>query len=267
MDKSASKIFYKASNKFSELSTKKTFLYVVAALSAFSIIGYLATNQIKPAIFFVLVALVASQFSTNMAIILLIAILTTNFFASMRAFKGSVREGMEDGSAETEATDDANKDVEDKMTSEQKQALKAVKTSKTMKDAKKKVVKADAVKVAKSETTKTDTNANEEGDVEPEAMSSMTKTQNNTKGGSSRIDYASTLENAYSDLSASLGSGGIKELTKDTSKLMAQQKELFQSMQAMAPLIQDAKEMMQGFDMKSLGDLATLATNVNGPKE
>lgn len=264
MDKSASKMFYKASNKFSELSTKKTFLYVVAALSAFSMIGYLATNQIKPAIFFVLVALVASQFSTNMAIILLIAMLTTNFFASMRAFKGSVREGMEDGSDEVEATDDANKDVEDKMTSEQKQALKAVKTSKTMKDAKKKVAKADAVKIAKSEAN---VDANTDAEAEPEAMSSMTKTQNNTKGGSSRIDYASTLENAYSDLSASLGSGGIKELTKDTSKLMAQQKELFQSMQAMAPLIQDAKDMMQGFDMKSLGDLATLATNVNGPKE
>lgn len=263
MDKSASKMFYKASNKFSELSTKKTFLYVVAALSAFSMIGYLATNQIKPAIFFVLVALVASRFSTNMAIILLIAMLTTNFFASMRAFKGSVREGMEDGSDEVEATDDANKDVEDKMTSEQKQALKAVKTSKTMKDAKKKVAKADAVKIAKETKAEVNTNA----DAEPEAMSSMTKTQNNTKGGSSRIDYASTLENAYSDLSASLGSGGIKELTKDTSKLMAQQKELFESMQAMAPLIQDAKDMMQGFDMKSLGDLATLATNVNGPKE
>ena len=263
MDKSASKMFYKASNKFSELSTKKTFLYVVAALSAFSMIGYLATNQIKPAIFFVLVALVASRFSTNMAIILLIAMLTTNFFASMRAFKGSVREGMEDGIDEVEATDDANKDVEDKMTSEQKQALKAVKTSKTMKDAKKKVAKADAVKIAKETKSEVNTDA----DAEPEAMSSMTKTQNNTKGGSSRIDYASTLENAYSDLSASLGSGGIKELTKDTSKLMAQQKELFESMQAMAPLIQDAKEMMQGFDMKSLGDLATLATNVNGPKE
>lgn len=263
MDKSASKMFYKASNKFSELSTKKTFLYVVAALSAFSMIGYLATNQIKPAIFFVLVALVASQFSTNMAIILLIAMLTTNFFVSMRAFKGSVREGMEDGSDEVEATDDANKDVEDKMTSEQKQALKAVKTSKTMKDAKKKVAKADAVKIAKE----TKAEANTDAETEPEAMSSMTKTQNNTKGGSSRIDYASTLENAYSDLSASLGSGGIKELTKDTSKLMAQQKELFESMQAMAPLIQDAKDMMQGFDMKSLGDLATLATNVNGPKE
>ena len=263
MDKSASKMFYKASNKFSELSTKKTFLYVVTALSAFSMIGYLATNQIKPAIFFVLVALVASQFSTNMAIILLIAMLTTNFFASMRAFKGSVREGMEDGSDEVEATDDANKDVEDKMTSEQKQALKAVKTSKTMKDAKKKVAKADAVKIAKE----TKAEANTDAEAEPEAMSSMTKTQNNTKGGSSRIDYASTLENAYSDLSASLGSGGIKELTKDTSKLMAQQKELFESMQAMAPLIQDAKDMMQGFDMKSLGDLATLATNVNGPKE
>ncbi len=133
-----------------------------------------------------------------------------------------------------------------------------------MKDAKKKVAKADAVKIAKSEAN---VDANTDAEAEPEAMSSMTKTQNNTKGGSSRIDYASTLENAYSDLSASLGSGGIKELTKDTSKLMAQQKELFESMQAMAPLIQDAKDMMQGFDMKSLGDLATLATNVNGPKE
>jgi hypothetical protein len=43
---------------------------------------------------------------------------------------------------------------------------------------------------------------------------------------------------------------------------MSQQKELFQSMQQMAPLIEDAKSMMKGFDMKSLSGLASLATGV-----
>jgi hypothetical protein len=267
MDKSATKAFRSASSKFSTLSTNKTFLYVVAALAAFTVIGYLATNQGRAVIFFALVAMITSRFTTNMSVILLIAVLATSFLVSMRAFHKGTREGMEDGSSETtESTEtttaDENADVEDKMDPAAKKALAIMKTTPSIKDAKKKMAKGAEAKELVDEDQLPMKIDKEEG--EPEPMTSMTKNQNNTKGGgASRIDYASTLESAYGNLESALGSGGINKLTKDTAGLMSQQKELFQSMQQMTPLIEDAKSMLQGLDMKSLSGLANMAAGVD----
>ena len=46
------------------------------------------------------------------------------------------------------------------------------------------------------------------------------------KNGAAKIDYASTIEDAYDDLNKILGSDGIKRLTDDTQGLMKQQMEL-----------------------------------------
>ena len=88
----------------------------------------------------------------------------------------------------------------------------------------------------------------------------------NTDGGS-RIDYASTLEGAYDNLDKILGSDGINKLTGDTQKLMAQQQKLFDSMKHMAPMIQNAKDMLTGFDMKELGNLASMAQGLQGQSQ
>lgn len=101
---------------------------------------------------------------------------------------------------------------------------------------------------------------NEEVSPDLNGMESM-KNKANKKGGSGRIDYASTLEEAYDNLDQILGGDGIKNLTNDTQKLMAKQQELFQSMQAMTPMLNQAKQMLEGFDMKSLEGLAGLASN------
>jgi len=196
-----------------------------------------------------------SKFTPNMSIILLIAVLSTSLLVSMK----TLREGMtDDTTSESTESDTDNTDVEDKLQPTQKKALAALKAEPSVKDAKLKLAKGGVIKDAKQvdvEETTGDTD-------EPEAMTSMSKSQNNAKGASNRIDYASTLESAYSDLEGALGSGGIKQLTQDTSALMSQQKELFQSMKQMAPLIDDAKSMLKGFDMKSLNGLASMATSV-----
>jgi hypothetical protein len=85
------------------------------------------------------------------------------------------------------------------------------------------------------------------------AMTNLNKKSNN------RIDYASTLEEAYDNLDKILGSDGIKNLTTDTHKLMSKQQELFQSMQTISPLLSQAKELLGGFDMKNLEGLASFA--------
>jgi hypothetical protein len=86
---------------------------------------------------------------------------------------------------------------------------------------------------------------------------------NSKKGGNksgSRIDYMATLEESYDNLDKMLGSEGIQQLTKDTQKLLSQQQNLFNSMQNMAPMLESAKNMLEGFDLKSLGGLANLAS-------
>lgn len=69
-----------------------------------------------------------------------------------------------------------------------------------------------------------------------------------------RVDYASTVEQAYDNLENMLGSSGIKNLTKDTQKLINQQKSLMGTLTEMKPLIGMARETLQSInpnDMKS----------------
>ena len=74
-----------------------------------------------------------------------------------------------------------------------------------------------------------------------------------------RIDYASTIEDAYDDLNNILGGDGIKRLTDDTQKLMGQQLQLAEAMKSMTPLLENAKSMLKGFDLKDLDGLASFA--------
>jgi len=77
-----------------------------------------------------------------------------------------------------------------------------------------------------------------------------------------RIDYASTLEDAYSNLNNILGKDGIKNLTNDTQALMKQQLQLASAMKGMQPLIGQAKDMMSS--LGDFGDLSKLTEGLKG---
>lgn len=79
-----------------------------------------------------------------------------------------------------------------------------------------------------------------------------------------RVDYASTLEDAYGDLNNILDSDGIKNLTGDTKKLMEQQKQLAGALKNMTPLISQAQDMLKGFDIKGLTDVAKSFSSPEG---
>ena len=61
-----------------------------------------------------------------------------------------------------------------------------------------------------------------------------------------RVDYASTLEKAYTHLDKMLGSDGMKGLTNETKKLVQQQKGLMSSLEGMAPVLQKAQKTLNG---------------------
>jgi len=76
-----------------------------------------------------------------------------------------------------------------------------------------------------------------------------------------RIDYASTLEQAYSNLENVLGKEGMSGLTKETEQLVNQQKSLMTTMKDIGPMVNMAKKTLSGLDM---GNLKETLSNVTG---
>ena len=72
-----------------------------------------------------------------------------------------------------------------------------------------------------------------------------------------RIDYASTMEKAYDNLSKMLGPNGLNGLSAETKKLAAQQKGLLENLNNMAPVIQTARKTLDslGGNMPNLENL------------
>jgi hypothetical protein len=86
-----------------------------------------------------------------------------------------------------------------------------------------------------------------------EAMNVMSNKKRN------RIDYASTVQDAYEDLNGMLGQDGIKGLTLDTNRLIEQQAQLASAMKNMTPLVKTAKELLNGFNFEGMNEISNMA--------
>lgn len=263
----------------SKLLCNKYFLYFIVFLTISNVLGYIVTNKVNAVIFFTLVAFLMTSFSKNMAVILLVAIVATNLLMVNK----STREGLENATIKTSVDSDKLDSVDSQLGN----GLKALKSTGNVDAAK--------AKLSEKKTNNVDEAEEEVGQiVDPNNRSLNKKTTetetfvpntassgkkkagfHNAKGGSSfkdaapvngnsRIDYASTLEGAYDNLDKILGSDGINKLTGDTQKLMVQQQKLFETMQGMVPMINQAKDMMSGIDMSQLGGLADMANSLGG---
>ena len=259
----------------SKLFTNKYFLYFMVFLAATNMLGYLVTNKLNALIFFALVGVLTFQFSKNMAVVLLVAIIATNFMMSSKF----MREGLEnptDSSSST--TDDSSTDSSNNLVSDKVSALKekvASGASDKVAAVKDKVASVkdkvasvkdqvadnnslkDAVTTALADTNNPELNNNSIDVNDVEGFGE--KFSNNKKGGNvsnvaPRIDYAATIDQSYQQLDELLGSDSLKNLSADTQKLMSQQQQLFTTMQQMAPVLEGAKSMLETFDIKGLTD-------------
>tara|TARA_B110000858_G_scaffold179066_1_gene215435 strand:- start:1264 stop:1923 length:660 start_codon:yes stop_codon:yes gene_type:complete len=79
-----------------------------------------------------------------------------------------------------------------------------------------------------------------------------------------RIDYASTMEQAYDNLSDMLGKGGIASLSKETKGLLDQQKQLAGQLESMAPLLKDAKGLMDNMNLPNMKELDGMMAKFGG---
>ena len=225
----------KLNSTVSKILTNKWVLNIISLIALFNVIGYMVMGNFNNVIFFIILAVLVRNFSKNMIIVLGTPLLIVNLFA----MKNGTFEGMEyQSDSKTDKTTDKSVDKKDV-------AKKAIQNKKS----------SESPIIPGTEAQDSDI-------VSAEAAKKEDFEVGRRKNGASKIDYASTIEDAYDDLNKILGSDGIKRLTSDTQGLMKQQMELAESMKAMTPLVQgmapmigQMKEMMKTMDVNGEGGL------------
>jgi chromosome segregation ATPase len=248
----------------------KYVLYFVLVITLINLLGYMMLGNFNAIIFFILAAFLTANFSKNMIVVLSIPLILTSVFMvgkavkegfdSMKSIDDQIKDVNDDIKRKQDRLDDLikagvntdeekkkRKDLNDDIDELNKQKEKLQKQREEKKDN----MKDDNMKDDKKDDKK-------DSDKKSEKMSTMYKKEN-------RIDYASTVEDAYDDLNKILGGNGIKQLSDDTQNLMKQQMQLADAMKSMTPLMEQAQNLLQGFDMKSLSSLAGLTKDVAAP--
>jgi len=248
-------------------------LYFIVFLAATNILGYLVTNKINAVIFFALVSLLTYQFSKNMAVILLVALIATNFLIANK----KMREGLDNQSSSTPSSGSkpqALNNIESKD-SDIANYISVVENSKNNSELYKQLEnKKSEESTVRNLRTKESNNNKKSNHIPPvmdvnnpdknisndntgpEGFGEKMTVKKNYKSGTndSRIDYATTIEQSYANLDNLLGSDSIKQLTTDTQKLMKQQQNLFETMNNMVPVLEGAKNLLKDFKIGSLSE-------------
>ena len=250
-------------NESSKLLTNKYFLYFIVFLASTNVLGYIVTNKINAIIFFILVSILTHQFSKNMAVILLVAIIATNFLMANKRMREGL-EGIDKATSDNATSDKAkttglSQNVLQKITDidpEIADAIPSVQNDQTT---------SPSLDPNNHDLNKTNTETNAPMGV----GSSMSKKQSSktSEHFGPRLDYAKTIEQSYQNLDQLLGSDSIQQLTSDTQKLMSQQQNLFNTMEKMVPMIEGAKNMLGGFDIKSLTNSLNKVSDITGTKK
>ena len=220
----------------------KFVLYGSLFIVLLSILRHLANRNINAVILMALIGLVMSYFSKNMIIVLLTAFASV-FLLEMTGLRG-VMEGMETKKGEdTDNNGDDDKEADAKKSDEKKSDAKKSDAKKS--DEKKETMKTEqgGKKNTKQGMTKLSP-ANYDGKDDDD--DSEDTGSGGVKGSSdNRIDYASTLEQAYDNIENIIGEEGVRGLTDQTKSLMNQQKQLMDNMKDMGPLLKSAEGFMK----------------------
>ena len=270
-----------------KLLTNKYFLYFIVFLAISNVIGYLVTNKLKAVVFFVLVCILAYNFSKNMTIVLIIAIVTTNLLMVNKSMREGLTNATDDATDGTTAAAEGETDAATDAATDPTAATDATTTAGKMTDKigdgkiKHKVedIK-NKVEAKKNANTGNGTGAGTTGAAKTTETTAPTEIETFAPAGSgyngrkrgaiggpakaARIDYSTTLEQAYDNLDKMLGSDGLSNLSADTEKLMAQQQKLFGSVEKFLPLIDKAQGMIATLDMDKINSLVGMTDKFSG---
>ena len=210
-----------------------------------TILRFLANRNFNGVILLTLIGVLMTYFSKNMIIVLLTAFVSVTVLdmlqlgGSIEGMKSSSKEGSET-LKKGKSTDETADDVEE-----------GEETLHNDNVAKKPEVKKPEVK--KPETMTENTGGSKPKSGGKQGMTKMSpanydgKDHSDEKAGKNgnRIDYASTLEQAYDNIENIIGEDGVRGLTDQTKSLMNQQKQLMENMKDMGPLLKSAEGFMK----------------------
>lgn len=200
-------------SKAAKLLTNKYVLYFVFFLAITNVLGYLVMNKLNAVIFFALIGLLMSYFSKNMIVVLGVCILATNLIMANK----TLREGLENSTDTSTPTSTTPPSTPTSTTT-----TTPTSTTSPPPSNKKKPPSEDPIVPIPDDAPIKDMNNMDmnKTSVEEDAPQPVVDAMKTGNKKNSRIDYASTLEEAYDNLDGILGGDGIKNLTQDTQKLM-----------------------------------------------
>jgi hypothetical protein len=256
------KLIYK---KGSKILTNKYFLYFVFILTFIYLFQLILSKQINIIILFGLISYIIFCFNKNMAIVLGVSLIIT--YITTLGMK--LKEGIDGTLANAVATDDptaaAKIQAKNPATTTTTPTTTAPTTTTPATTTTTPSSGGDILANIKSSI------ANATGTTSPAATTTTTTStptesmnvMSNKKRN--RIDYASTVQDAYEDLNSMLGEDGIKGLTLDTNRLIEQQSQLANAMKNMTPLVKTAKELLNGFNFEGMNDISNMAKQFMPP--
>ena len=231
---------------FADLMTSKYFLLFIALISAINIVGYISMGYIDAVMLFAMVAYLTFVFSKNMTVVLLVAVITVNLYMGTMSREGAENQKGGTSGAPMQAGDsvgnlEAMTNKDNAMPDDDNVEMEEpdVETSEVQEEEEEGYEPPPKKKTIKEGITRK-TNEGMASEIEPAPKK---------KGGSTHIDYGTTLSDAYKNLEKMLGEGGLENMTTDTKKLMEQQSKLFNSMENIAPLLAQAQQLMGGMDL------------------
>lgn len=224
--------------KIGDLLTNKYVLYAALVVAIMHVVGYIGVGDDEAVLFFLSVGVLTTFFSKNMIVILLVSIISTNVLFANHA----IYEGLKNG----------------KKKKKVKEGLETIR--KKHKDSDK---EEDDEDKKKAEDDKKEEFA--QNNVPSSAPAPVNESEEDEAIGK-RIDYASTLEQAYDNLQQMLGPDGINGLSKETKNLVFQQKSLMKNLSDMAPVLKTAKETLDTMTdhMPNMGKLQELMGGFTG---
>ena len=229
----------------------KYVLYVLLVAAIVNVLGYLAIQDYNSLALFVVMGLLSTYFSKNMAVNLLVAILVTSIVAVnskvQEGFEEKMKEGAGDGvqSQIKKVMSNLNDTVEKAGEEAGEKASKKSKCDPACDDGK--ICNEDGKCVKKSGF---------QNNVPPSSPAPVNDDNDESVGD--RIDYAATMEQAYNNLHKMLGEDGMNSITNETKKLVSQQKDLMGTLNQMAPILTNAKETLSGLNLGDMGDMSKM---------
>lgn len=200
-------------------------LYLLVFIAVVYLFILLSINNFNAIGFFILLGIIVYYYTKNMSIILSICLLFTFIIFAL-----SNKEGMDNTTTSpTPSTTEKKKDT-------------------TTTDSSTTSTPPDPLNPLNSSMTTDPLNIAPEGDPTPN--SSVSKPVDSFTGklaGQSRIDPASTMTQAFTNLENMLGGENINKLSNDTENLVKNQAVLLKTIENMTPLIDKASTLMSKF--------------------